>query len=439
MCYNGDVETETFLKLGRKIIPEKIFKAAQPLYHWLLAFTAALVYRFPSRKIFIVGITGTKGKTSTIEIINAILEEAGYKTALASSLRFKIGRESEKNDKKMTMPGRFFMQRFLHGAVKGKCQYAILELTSEGAVQGRHKFINFNALIFTNLAPEHIESHGSFEKYRAAKLKFFRALEKSPEKRKIIIANEDDPNAPFFLNFKIDEKIKYGLKKLSSYTVKKEGLEFEMNGVKISSKLSGEFNLYNILGAIAFAESQNIGMETVKSAVEKFGGLEGRMEKVELPQEDPDRGKQGFKIIVDYAHTPDSLEKVYEAFQTSRKICVLGSAGGGRDKWKRPEMGKIASKHCDRIIITNEDPYDENPKEIAEDVAKGVYSGNYEIIMDRREAIAKALSLAETGDAVIITGKGAEPWIMGAKGTKIKWDDRETAREELRRIIKKYN
>ena len=149
------------------------------------------------------------------------------------------------------MPGRFFMQRFLRGAVKEKCQYAVLELTSEGAAQRRHKFINFNALIFTNLAPEHIESHGSFEKYRAAKLKLFKALEKSPVKRKIIIANEDDPSAPFFLNFNVGEKIKFGLKKLSSYTVKKEGLEFETGGIKINSKLSGEFNLYNILAAQA--------------------------------------------------------------------------------------------------------------------------------------------------------------------------------------------
>ncbi len=423
------------MRAGRKIIPGKIFRAARPIYHWLLAFAAALVYRFPSRKIFIVGVTGTKGKTSTIEIINAILEEAGYKTALASSLRFKIGRESEKNKEKMTMPGRFFLQRFLRKAVRGKCQYAVLELTSEGAVQHRHKFVNFNALIFTNLAPEHIESHGSFEKYRAAKLKFFKALEKSPAKRKIIIANEDDPAAPFFLNFSVEEKIKYGLKRLSSYTVKKEGLEFEMNGVKIRSKLSGEFNLYNILAAIAFAESQNIGMETIRRALEKFGGLEGRMEKIELPGDDPLRGKQDFKVVVDYAHTPDSLEKVYEAFQTSRKICVLGAAGGGRDKWKRPEMGKIASKHCDRVIITNEDPYDEDPKKIAEEVAGGIPAGDCEIIMDRREAIARALSLAETGDAVIITGKGAEPWITGPKGIKTKWDDREVAREELRKVL----
>jgi len=395
-----------------------------------MAFLSALLYRFPSRKIFVVGVTGTKGKTSTIEIISAILEEAGYKTALSSSLRFKIDKESQKNEYKMTMPGRFFMQKFLRKAVKEKCQYAILEMTSEGAVQFRHKFIKINTMIFTNLAPEHIESHGSFENYRDAKLKLFKALEKSGVKRKIIIVNEDDPNASHFLNFNIEEKIKYGIHRLESYELQKDGLSFRMDNLNIKTKLSGLFNLYNILAVIAFVKSQNIGIETIKSALEKFSGIEGRMEEI-----DPPAGGQDFKIIVDYAHTPDSLEKVYENFQTSKKICVLGACGGGRDKWKRPEMGKIASKHCEKIILTNEDPYDEDPVKIVEDIKNGM-AKSAEIIMDRREAIKKALHLAQTGDTIIITGKGSEPWLMGPKGTKIKWDDREVVREELKRIIK---
>jgi UDP-N-acetylmuramoyl-L-alanyl-D-glutamate--2,6-diaminopimelate ligase len=423
---------ETFLRIGRKIIPKKIFKALQPIYHWLMVFLSAVIYRFPSRKIFVVGVTGTKGKTSTIEIISAILEEAGYKTALTSSLRFKIAQESEKNEYKMTMPGRFFIQKFLAKAVKEKCQYAILELTSEGAIQHRHKFIKLNALIFTNLAPEHIESHGSFEKYCSAKLKLFKALEKSPEKRRIIIVNEDDNNASRFLNFNIPEKIKYGLKNLFSYNIYKDGMDFEIDGIPIKSKLCGEFNLYNILAAIAFAQSQNVGRETIKSALEKFSGIEGRMEKIEEGQD--------FTVVIDYAHTPDSLEKVYEVFQNSRKICVLGSCGGGRDKWKRPEMGKIASQHCDQIILTNEDPYDEDPNQILSDIKSGISNDEFLIsnvyeILDRREAIKKALSCAKTGDAVIVTGKGAEPWIMGPKGAKIKWDDREIARKELKKLL----
>lgn len=421
---------QKLLNAIKKFIPRKTFKFFQPYYHWLMAFLSALFYRFPSRKIFVVGVTGTKGKTSTIEIISAILEEAGYKTALSSSLRFKIDKESQKNEYKMTMPGRFFMQKFLRKAVKEKCQYAILEMTSEGAVQFRHKFIKINVMIFTNLAPEHIESHGSFENYRDAKLKLFKALEKSNVKRKIIIVNEDDPNASHFLNFNPpaggEEKIKYGIHRLESYELQKDGINFRMDNLNIKTKLSGLFNLYNILAAVAFVKSQNIGVETIKSALEKFLGIEGRMEEI--------NEGQNFKIIVDYAHTPDSLEKVYENFQTSKKICVLGACGGGRDKWKRPEMGKIASKHCEKIILTNEDPYDEDPIKIVEDVKKGM-AKNAEVIMDRREAIKKALHLAQTGDTIIITGKGSEPWLMGPKSTKIKWDDREVVREELKRIL----
>jgi len=442
---------DAILRTIKKLIPTRLFKAVIPAYHWFLTFLAALIYRFPSHKIFVVGLVGTKGKTTTAEIISAIFEEAGYQTAVSSSLRFKIGKESEENKLKMTMPGRFFMQKFLRKAVKAKCQYAIIEMTSQGAIQYRHKFIKMNALIFTNISPEHIEAHGSFENYREAKLSLFKALEKSGEKHKIIIANEDDSEATHFLNFKVEEKIKFGLKELESYNLDKDNIDFVMDGEKIHSKLSGKFNLYNILGAVAFAKSQNIGIQTIKSALAKFSGVGGRVEFITLdsagegtdisnsvdktanPNSTSGTGKQDFRVIVDYAHTADSLEKLYEVFQDSKKICVLGSCGGGRDKWKRPEMGKVASKHCDKIILTNEDPYDEDPKAIVNDVASGIGDGGYEIIMGRKEAIAKAIQSAETGDTVLITGKGCEPWIMGPKGTKIAWDDREAAREELKK------
>ncbi len=435
-----EFDIETILRFGRKIIPKKIFKAAQPAYHWLMAFLSALIYRFPSRKIFVLGVTGTKGKTSTVEIISSILEEAGYKTAVASSLRFKINKEFQKNEHKMTMTCRFFTKKLLRKAVNEKCQYALLEMTSEGAAQHRHKFIKLNALVFTNLAPEHIESHGSFENYRNAKLKLFKALGKSKTKNKIIIVNEDDKNADYFLNFDVPQKIKYGLKNLESYELKSDGIDFQINGQKISSKLYGEFNLYNILAAIAFAKSQNIKVGTIKKAIEKFSGIEGRMEEIKLEPLDSARGEQNFNVIVDYAHTPDSLEKVYKVFQNTRKICVLGSAGGGRDKWKRPKMGKIAATHCDKIILTNEDPYDENPRQILSEIKSGISKSKFLIsnvneILDRREAIRKALELAQAGDIVIITGKGAEPWLMGTNGTKIKWDDRQIAREELKKLL----
>ena len=416
----------------KKIIPASFIKIVSPIYHFSLAFLAGIFYWFPSRKIFLIGVTGTKGKTTTIEIINAILEEAGEKTALSSSLRFKIGKETRKNDKKMTMPGRFFIQRFLRQAVRANCQYAIIEITSEGASQYRHTFLSLNAMVFTNLAPEHIESHGSFENYRKAKLKIFKTLAWSPKRPRIIVVNEDDPNGRYFLDFRVEEKKVYGLNLAQPYKIKESGLEFSFAGEKIISPLSGEFNLMNILASIVLARVIHIDIGTIKKALEKFFGVEGRVERIALEKENLLHSKQDFSVIVDYAHTPDSLEKIYEVFQSSKRICVLGSCGGGRDKWKRPELGRIASNHCDEIILTNEDPYDEDPKEIIKDIASGIREDkDYEIVMDRGEAIKKAVSMAKTGDTVIITGKGSEPWLMGANGTKIPWSDREMAREAI--------
>ncbi len=160
---------EKILKIVKKLIPRKIFTKFQPTYHYLITFVGAVIYRFPSKKIHVVGVTGTKGKSSTAEFANAILEEAGFKTALSNTIRFKIGNETKPNMYKMSMPGRFFMQKFLRDAVNAGCTHAVIEVTSEGAKQFRNKFIDLDALIFTNIAPEHIESHGSFENYVKSK------------------------------------------------------------------------------------------------------------------------------------------------------------------------------------------------------------------------------------------------------------------------------
>lgn len=417
---------ENILRTIKKFIPHNIFSALQPAYHFLFAFLSAVVYRFPSRHIKVVAITGTKGKTSTTEIVNAILEEAGYRTALAGTLRFKIGEEEERNLYKMTIPGRFFVQRFLRRAVRAKCDWVVLEMTSEGARQFRHKFINFDALIFTNLSPEHIESHGSFENYKDAKLSIARALAGSPKRPRIIIANADNEYAKEFLAVDADTKTTYSLKDAEPYTLEKDKTTFNFMNAPLVSHLSGAFNLSNMLAGISFARTIGIAPEIIRRALEKFHGIRGRVERVNAGQD--------FDVIVDYAHTIDSLEKVYEVFQDSRKICVLGGTGGGRDSWKRPAMGTIASAHCDEIILTNEDPYDEDPQKIVSEIMAGIEDADAEIIMDRRLAIARALSLAKTGDAVIITGKGTDPYIMGPHGTKTPWDDATVAREELAKL-----
>lgn len=412
--------------LGKKIIPETFFKTVNPLYHLTFSYLSALLYRFPSKEIFIVGVTGTKGKSSTVELVNAILEEAGYKTALSGTVRFKIGENSKDNLYKMSMPGRFVLQKFLRNAVNAGCTHVVMEMTSQGVLQHRHKNIDLDALIFTNLSPEHIESHGSYENYRDAKLQIAKSLEQSTKKRRVLVVNKDDAEAPKFLSHKIPESYTYSLKDAEPYTLHEDGVTLTVNGKTFKSPLPGVINMYNMLAAITFAKTQSISDEVIIRALEKFAGTKGRVEKI-------DEG-QDFKVIVDYAHTTDSLEKFYQIFGNTRKVCVLGNTGGGRDKWKRSEMAKIAERYCDEIILTNEDPYDEDPQAIVEDMSRALTVKKAEIIMDRRKAIAAALKKAKPGDAVLITGKGTDPYIMGPNNTKISWSDADVTREELRKI-----
>ncbi|MDP1625436.1 MAG: UDP-N-acetylmuramyl-tripeptide synthetase [bacterium] len=391
-----------------------------------MAWLGAVIYRFPSRHIKVVAVTGTKGKTSVVEITNAILREAGYKTAVSNTIRFKIAGESRDNMHKMSMPGRFFMQKFLSDAVKAGCQYAVVEATSQGAQFFRHRFIDFDALIFTNIAPEHIEAHGSFDKYLAAKLSIAEAVSRSPKKPTIIVANKDDKHHDRFVDHPFEHKVLFSLSDAAPFQLHKEGFYMTVRGMRIDSLLSGEFNIMNELAAITYADTQGISIETCKKAIEKFTGIRGRVERIEAGQD--------FTVVVDYAHTPDSLQKLYDVFQNSRRICVLGNTGGGRDTWKRDQMARIAAAECDEIILTNEDPYDDDPKKIVDDMAAAIADAVPQVIMDRREAIAKALAMAKSSDAVLITGKGTDPYIMGANNTKIPWDDATVVREELAKL-----
>ncbi|MBI4088815.1 UDP-N-acetylmuramyl-tripeptide synthetase [Candidatus Kaiserbacteria bacterium] len=414
---------EKFLRKLKFFIPHWLFSAAQPLYHYLLAGAGALWYRFPSRVLYVVGVTGTKGKTSTIELIAAILEEAGYRVALANTSRFKIAGASERNLTRHSMLGRTRLQRFLRRAVDAKCEYAVIEMTSEGARQFRHAFIDIDALIFTNLSPEHIESHGSYEKYIEAKVSLARALERRNADKHIIVANRDDVEASRFLAARVGVKCAYGASDARPYATNAEGSDLTWRGVTIRLKLPGEFNILNALAAATFAESRGIARETIRKALEKCTLMPGRMERI-------DEG-QNFSVIVDYAHTADSLERAYSIYAGVKKVCIQGGTGGGRDRAKRRVMGEIADRHCAHIILTTEDPYDEDPENIANDVAGGIRNRPYEFILDRREAIRKAFRLAEKGSAVFITGKGTDPCIMGPKGTRIPWSDADVAREEL--------
>lgn len=391
------------------------------MYHFVLAYVGAALYGFPSQKIVVIAVTGTKGKSSTTEMINAILEEAGHTTALLNSIRIKTSTDSAPNTMRMSMPGRFYLQRFLARALRRGCTAVVLEMTSEGARQHRHRGISLDAFVFTNLAPEHIESHGSYEAYADAKFSIARALVRSRKRPRILVANADDAQGSRYLALPVDVKIGFTLTSHAPYSSDDRGGYFTLDGARIAVNLPGDFSLQNALAASLVTQALGVSKETIAIALGKLTGIAGRAERVE--------GGQDFTAIVDYAHTPDSLTALYKAFPM-RKICVLGSTGGGRDVWKRPVMGAIADSYCDQIILTNEDPYDEDPHAIVKALAGGM-KRKPEIIMDRREAIAKALSYAKSGDAVLITGKGTDPNIMGPKGTKTAWSDAKIAHEEI--------
>jgi UDP-N-acetylmuramoyl-L-alanyl-D-glutamate--2,6-diaminopimelate ligase len=419
------------LKHIKKIIPKKLFKTLQPTYHLGLAYTGALLYRFPSRQTRVVAITGTKGKTSTAEMVNAILEEAGYKTALGGSLRFKVGSDSKLNPFGMSMPGRSYLQKFLRRAVNEKCDWVVLEMTSEGAKQYRHMFIELDAFIFTNLAPEHIESHGSFEQYKKDKQRIAQSLSSSSKQRKVAIINSSDKHAEDFTPHNITEVINFDLEQAKLYRSGSDGTTFQFDGVTIRSPLKGEFNILNMLAAANFAKAFGIETPVISRALSKLSTIRGRAEHITLPSSNPHKKKQTFDIVVDYAHTIESLEALYKTFPNQKKICVLGNTGGGRDTWKREGMAKIADTYCDSIYLTTEDPYDEDPLKIIEDMKRGITKHIPTIIISRKEAIRAAITEAEKNDAVLMTGMGSQQYMCVANGKKLDWDDARIAREEL--------
>jgi len=409
-------------------------------YHFLLSFFGAFLYRLPSyeKKMKVIGVTGTNGKSTVVRMISQIFEEAGFFVAYSSSVNFKIKEKETKNVLRVTMPGRFKLQKFLREAADANCQYVILEVTSEGIKQHRHRFIDFDVAVFTNLSPEHIESHGSFENYRDEKKKLFKAT------KKIHILNLDDRSIGHFMKFNAYKKYgflidsKFDKQDTNFQTIRAEncfiseqGIRFSIRGIEFKLKLLGKFNIHNALAAICVALSQGIDLAICKSALEKMGIMPGRMEIII---------SSPFKVLIDYAFTPNALEKVYQSlkngFSPKKMICLLGACGGGRDKWKRPVLGQIASRYCDRIIVTNEDPYDEDPMEIIKQVVEGV-DGNAEMVLDRREAIKRALDGAGKGDLVILTGKGSEPSICLAGGKKVPWNEKKIALEEFASLKKK--
>ncbi|HVZ11171.1 MAG TPA: UDP-N-acetylmuramoyl-L-alanyl-D-glutamate--2,6-diaminopimelate ligase [Candidatus Paceibacterota bacterium] len=409
----------------KKLIPKPVFEFFQPAYHRTLARAGALRHGFPSHKLKVIGVTGTKGKSTTVFMITKILEGAGKKVAAIGSLGFQIGDRRWPNTLKMTMPGRFRLQKFLAEAVRAQCEYVVLEVTSEGIKQMRHLGIRFDTAVFVNIHREHLENHGSFENYLAAKQELFQACGRNH------VLNVEDPYAGEFAKIPAEKKITFGLKdgdvKCDSYETSPDRSEFTVAGIKMSMRLGGrEFNIANALAAIAVGSLYGVSIADAARALEEIDFIPGRMQFIQ---------KSPFAVVVDYAHTPDSLRAVYAALKpaaTGRLIAVLGAAGGGRDKWKRPEFGKIADELADEIILTDEDPYEENPESIIEQIKQGIgRTERLHVIMDRKEAIGAAVALATAGDVVVITGKGSEVSMAVAGNRKIPWSDAEIVKAFL--------
>lgn len=432
----------------KKILPEKVVL----LYHYSLAIFATFYYGFPSKKMIVIGATGTKGKTSTINFIWACLMAGGYKTGIISTANIRIGEKEFLNKYHMTMPGPFTVQSLMAQMVKSGCKFCLVETTSEGIKQYRHIGVRYDMVVFTNLSPEHIDAHGgSFEKYKQTKGKMFAAIAAHEKvisgKRieKVIIANKDSEYADYFLGFKADKKITFAVNNKADCVAGNiheinTGVSFEAGKTAFKIGILGRFNVYNVLPAIIICRLVGINDQLIVKGLTDLKIIPGRMEKI-------DEG-QDFTVLVDYAHEKESITNVLQTANNMKKkgskiIILLGAEGGGRDKAKRPIMGELAAKMADYIIVSNVDPYNDDPKQILEDIAVSVEKfGKFRnqalfVIEDRRLGIKKALSLASAGDIVLITGKGAEQSIV-IGGNKLDWDDRKAVREELKSVLSAY-
>lgn len=419
------------LKLALKTsLPRPLFESLLDRYHLAVALGSALFFGFPSHNVRVVGVTGTKGKSSTVEMIHAICAAHGWKTAVLDSIREKVHDESRPNTRRMSMPGRAFIQSFLSRAIAARCDIVILEMTSEGARQHRHRGIALDALVFTNLAPEHIESHGSFEAYAAAKYELGLQLVRSSKRPRIMVANADDAAGPRFLTLPVEQALPFSLS-ATEHHASDQGSTFRFADTEIHTPQPGTFSLENALAAATLCRALGIPVATIARGLGSVTRIPGRAEAI-------DEG-QSFTVVVDYAHTPDSLRAIYAAYTVPGRslIGVLGSMGGGRDTWKRPAMGTIAAQMCETVILTNEDPCDEDPRSIIEQIAAGMKGIREPLVIDdRRAAIRRAFELAREkaiheSVAVIITGKGTDTSIKGPRGSAVPWSDAGVAREEL--------
>jgi UDP-N-acetylmuramoyl-L-alanyl-D-glutamate--2,6-diaminopimelate ligase len=412
-----------------------------------LANLASTFYGYPDEQLCLIGVTGTDGKTTTSNLICALFEAAGKYTGLMTTANFKIGNQEWDNSSRQSTLESLEIQQFLRQTKDALATHAIIEATSHGLELGRVHGCHFDVGVVTNITHEHLDFHKTIEGYRRAKARLFEMLNPEHDKglgcQPVAILNRDDVSYEVLKPYCRVPILDYGID--TPATVRAVDLQLHAHSTRfhlilpgaetdIETPLVGRFNVSNCLAAIATAHSQGIRLETIRDHMAHAKGVAGRMERIDE--------KQPFTVIVDYAHTPDSLDKVLSTLRPltpGRLIVVFGSAGE-RDTQKRPIMGKIAAQKSNFSVITDEDPRDEDREKILQEIAAGAEAvGKREgidflCIADRREAITAAFHYAQPGDTVLLAGKGHEQSIiMGQE--KVPWDDRRVAREQLKIVL----
>jgi UDP-N-acetylmuramoyl-L-alanyl-D-glutamate--2,6-diaminopimelate ligase len=423
------------MELIKRFIPKFILKLIRPFYHGLVAWCANIYFGFPSKKLIVIGITGTGGKSSTTTILREILNKSGKPCGSITTISFFNGQTEFINKHGLSMPGGWLIQKHLREMLDQGCQYAVVECTSEGLFQNRHGGIKFDVVVFTNISEAHIQAHGSFENYKTAKGKLFQALSKNG--LGLSVVNLDDLYSKYFLEFSSKKKIGLTFEHQTSaqcevvYSAEKTLEGFSLNGNSFPVHLFGEFNKVNAGLAVVVAKELGVDWAVAQRAVNSITAMRGRMELVP--------NHNNLTLLVDYGCEPATflvaLKAVAEA-PHKKIIHVFGSTGGHRDTSKRFIFGQTSAKYADYIIITNDDIYDSDPEEIARNIESGVKSqelwqGKYEIILDRRLAIRRALSIAEAGDTVLFTGKSSEQFLVLPGNKRIEWDEVSVVKEEL--------
>ncbi|MDP3741100.1 MAG: UDP-N-acetylmuramoyl-L-alanyl-D-glutamate--2,6-diaminopimelate ligase [bacterium] len=396
------------------------------LYHLVAAIAANLIYGFPSRKLKVIGVTGTDGKTTTVNLIASVLKQGGKKVSFLSSINAQIGEQTFDTGLHTTTPSSFLLQKLLAKMVRAGSDFAVLEVTSHALDQHRVWGIDFQTAVLTNITPEHLDYHKTFEEYSATKMKLFKNVEYG------VVNNDFLGSKQRFTTYGLDSKAQIWADEI---TEDLQSTNFSVNILnskfKIHLQLPGKFNVLNALAAISVGQIYKIPKEDMISGLLAVKSIPGRMEYIEEGQD--------FLAMVDFAHTPNALKNLlsFVRAKIAGKIVLVFGSAGERDAQKRPEMGKVAAEFADMIVITREDNRSEKVEKISEQIISGmgqkIRDRDYFVIPDRREALRFALQKARKSDIVVITGKGHEQ-SLNIDGQETPWDDRRVMREELRTL-----